>query len=105
MKDKPRRMALVQRAAVEFLVIFAGVTLGLLADDWRQERQESLEAQRALLLLEDDLVRDSAELAGSRGVLRGHSAATAWIQRNWDRDVVHSDSAGYAFRAYLFWFS
>lgn len=61
-----------------------------------------LEAHRALVLLQADLLRDSAELADSRVVLTRQSAAAAWFQRNWHERVVDSDSAGYAFRAYLF---
>lgn len=102
MSENPRRVAFLKRAAAEFLVIFAGVFLGLLADDWRQDRLETLEAERALILLQADLLRDSAELADSRGVLTRHSAAAAWFQRNWHERVVDPDSAGYAFRAYLF---
>jgi hypothetical protein len=91
----------MKRAFAELAVIFAGVTLGLLADDWRLARQELAEANDALALLERDLVVDSAELDAARGVLARHSEAAVWFQVHWKRDSADTDAAGRAFLAYL----
>ena len=74
------------RVLAEFVIIFLGVTLGLLADDWRQTRGD-LEAERlALGELLVDLDADSVELEVLRA--RGQS---------WDRGalwVLTSPEAG-----------
>ena len=52
------------RVGVEFLVIFAGITLSLLADDWRQERGERALEDIALREIAADLAADMSELEG-----------------------------------------
>jgi hypothetical protein len=55
--------------ATEFLVIFASIVLALLADDWREARNERNAEQRALQLILRDLRTDSADLLTYRGKL------------------------------------
>lgn len=92
----------IRRAAAEFLAIFLAITLGLIADDWRQRRQDTTDGREAMRLVHDDLLADSVELAAVRGPLESHVRWTAWIQSNWDRASINEDSLGLAFRAYLF---
>ena len=69
------------RLLAEFLVIFAGVVLGLFADDWRQGRNDAKEGVAALRLLQADLVADSAEVASRiRGARRGSNATSLLIE-------------------------
>lgn len=57
-----------RRPLAEFLAIFAGVSLSLLADDWRDHRADARAGVAALHLIAADLVRDSTEIEGGRGV-------------------------------------
>jgi hypothetical protein len=92
----------VLRALAEFVAIFSGVLLGLLADDWRQLRQEDADAEEALQLILEDLTNDSIELASLRPPLARHVSWTSWLQEHWTREVPAMDSVGLAFRAYGF---
>lgn len=91
-----------RRFLFEFLAIFAGVTLGLLADDWRQRRDDAREAGEALALIHDDLVADSLLMHDMRGHLENHKLATHWLQQHWHDPFVELDSIGQVFRTYLF---
>lgn len=52
----------VGRLFAEFLVVFGGVVLAFLADDWREFRADRLTERRALELVVRDLRQDSVEL-------------------------------------------
>ena len=54
------------RLLAEFAAIFAGVSLSLLADDWRQYRADRAQEVELLLGLQSDLVADSADLVPVR---------------------------------------
>ena len=72
------------RLLAEFVVIFAGIVFGLLADDWRQERNEAKEGVAALRLLQTDLVADSAEVASRLWHARKDSNVTSLLIGAWD---------------------
>ncbi len=93
-----------RRGFAELLVIFLGVTLGLLADDWRQQRERESDAHEALGLILEDLANDSAELASLRPPLARHTTWTAWLQPQWEVESPgpDPDSLGLALRSYLF---
>jgi hypothetical protein len=51
------------RLAIEVLVLVAGITISFALDEWRTERGNRRTERRALELIRDDLVADSAMLA------------------------------------------
>jgi len=76
------------RLSAEFAVIFLSITLSLLADDWRQSRNEAETERRALQELLSDLVGDSAALADVKEQTDSHDQAMMWLyQRRGDSDV------------------
>ena len=80
------------RLAAEALVIFAGVGLALLADDWRETRGEREEAARSLELIERDLARDSVQVARAIELTEEDAGAAQWLLARWSRRAVDSDS-------------
>lgn len=72
------------RIVAEFFAIFAGITLSLLADDWRQGREDSAEERALLVSLVDDLRADSAELAGILDWAQRHSSGAVWLRLRLD---------------------
>jgi hypothetical protein len=72
-----RRSIPWKRILAEFAVIFAGVTLGLVAEDWRQGRSDRAAATALLAELVEDLDADSIELSRLQ--------VTA---SRWERDAV-----------------
>ena len=87
-----------QRAIAEFLVIFAGITLSLLADDWRQSRADAERERSALTEIVADLEADSAELAPKLRRLQRWDQAALWIHRNAGRTDLGEDSATLSIR-------
>jgi hypothetical protein len=76
------------RLAAEFGVIFLGITLSLLADDWRQSRSEVETERRALEELLSDLVADDSVLTGLERQSESHNLAMMWLyQRRGDARV------------------
>ena len=73
------------RFVTEFLVIVAGVTVGLLADDWRQDRELHQEERRFLEDVLTDLADDSVEFTTVRDRFRnwdvGAIRMRAWMER------------------------
>lgn len=86
------RGSTIRRLLAEFLAIFAGVVLGLLADDWRQARVDRADGADALRLIAADLASDSAELAGRLDAVRADVEAASWLTRSWDRADAPADS-------------
>jgi len=81
------------RIVAEFLAIFAGITLSLLADDWRQGREDSAEERSLLVSLVADLRADSAELAGVLNWAERHSRGAVWLMlRMEDGPPIPEDS-------------
>lgn len=80
------------RVAAEFLAIFAGITLSLMADDWRQGREEARRESDFLAEIAEDLARDSAELTSLLLQMKSWDAASLWVNRNAERTAIPSDS-------------
>ncbi|MFC1574899.1 hypothetical protein ACFL5A_02910 [Gemmatimonadota bacterium] len=92
----------LRRAGGEFLIIFAGVTLGLLADDYRERRRDAAEARGVLTLVREDLLQDSTSIATVMGPLEGHRKQAIQLQSIWSAQSVPADSLGWIFRAFIF---
>lgn len=82
----------LRRGAIEFLVIFVGVTLSLVADDWRQEQEELRIEMVALQDMMEDLRADSAVMALvlRRSAIWDRNAL--WLLRNTDRATAPTDT-------------
>lgn len=73
-------------------MIFAGVGLALVADDWRETQGNREEAVRSLELIERDLVRDSVQLDDALREAAKDAAATRWLLDHWTQTASPSDS-------------
>lgn len=80
------------RIGAEFLAILAGVTVALVADDWRARQGDRETEVAALEEILRDLEEDSVELASMRRRMRWQNDAALWAQANFGRDVP-ADSA------------
>jgi hypothetical protein len=80
------------RIIAEFIAILAGVTVALLADDWRAYRSDRDSERAALEEILRDLEADSAELVSQRRRMRLQNEAALWAQANFGADVPE-DSA------------
>ena len=81
-----------KKIGAEFLAIFAGVVLGLLANSWRQAHEDRVQESFALQEMVADLQADSAELAAIDRRARQWDSAGLWVARH--RGVaVPGDSA------------
>ncbi|MEJ2538586.1 MAG: hypothetical protein P8188_01165 [Gemmatimonadota bacterium] len=81
----------------EFGVIFLGITLSLLADDWRTARTERVEERTALSELLSDLADDQLELSTLRDGAARHDRDAWWIFERLDKEGVNADSAAARF--------
>lgn len=88
----PQSSPSIARLATEFLVIVAGVSVGLLADDWRQEREVEMEERRFLEDVLVDLETDSVELASVRDWFAGWDAAAIGFRPWLDRPAIPRDT-------------
>ena len=84
MAEGSRRGVPWTRIVAEFFAIFAGITLSLLADDWRQGREDRAEERALLVSLADDLRADSAELTGILDWAYRHSRGAVWLRLRLD---------------------
>lgn len=66
----------------EGVVIFVGVLVALVADDWRTERADVHQAESSLRVIVNDLALDSMELGTVRDEALVHESATRWIFEN-----------------------
>lgn len=80
------------RVTAEFLAILAGVTLALLADDWRDYRNDRETEKAALVEILRDLEADSSALAAQRRRMRLQNDAALWAQGHFGMEVP-GDSA------------
>lgn len=80
------------RLVAEFGVIFLGVSLSLLADDWRQSRIDGHEEIGALEELLSDLQADYADLDSVRTDLMRHERDGAWVFQRLGQAGVDADS-------------
>jgi hypothetical protein len=89
------------RIAAEFVVIFLGVTISLVADDWRIERQER--ADESLLLGEfaAELTADSIGLVGYQDRLESFDRWVGWVWLHLGDAGVEADSAAFRIRGLL----
>ncbi len=81
------RRILWPRIIAEFLAILAGVTLALLADDWRDYRNDRADERLALEEIADDLATDSVELAAQLGKTLSTDQAVLWLLRHLGEDL------------------
>jgi hypothetical protein len=91
-----------KRALTEFLVIFIGITLSLMADDWRQSQEEKRRERSALTEMMADLQTDSLDLETMLRSARRWDAAAVWVLRNVDRRDVPEDSVRAGLRPFFF---
>jgi hypothetical protein len=83
-KSETVRRSKLLRLVSEAVVIFAGVGLALLADDWRETRGDRDEAMRSLELIERDLERDSAQIAEGIAEMSSDAEASRWLLAHWE---------------------
>lgn len=81
-----------KRLAAEFLVIFAGVTLSFLADDWRDYLADREEEEVVLQQVLADLVADSADISSTRRALVRQRESAPWLLVRWDSPEINGDS-------------
>ena len=81
-----------KRGAVEFVVIFAGVSLSLLADEWRDERRESHERVAVFEQLSADLSEEMAEHAFVAARATGLRDSSQRLLDAWDGPGPGADS-------------
>jgi hypothetical protein len=81
------------RLGAEFVVIFLGITLSLIADDWRSQRELRAAEQMALEGFRADLQADSLSMADTNELYRAIDRSTVWIRRNLDDPAADPDTA------------
>ena len=81
------------RLGAEFVVIFLGVTVSLLADDWRSQREAHAAEQEALVGFRSDLLVDSASLSETATLLEATDRSTVWLRRRLGDGGVDRDTA------------
>lgn len=90
------------RIMAEFIAILAGVTVALLADDWRAYRNDRDAERAALEEILRDLEADSAELASQRRRMRHQNDAALWAQANFGVDVPQDSALIHYFRLFTY---
>ncbi|RLC56571.1 MAG: hypothetical protein DRI30_05645 [Chloroflexi bacterium] len=79
MPERRSRSSAFKRYAVEFLVVFFGVWLSLLAQQWRQGREDRNAAQLALQGIVEDLQVDLEDMRGNLARARLAFEAADWL--------------------------
>lgn len=99
---------------VEAAAIFAAVTLGFLAEDYRDSRGDRAQARELLVQLVSDLQVDAGELEETIQSGAPRAEALTWLHNNVARVGVPADSVvlalngvlvGYSYEAHLFAYS
>jgi hypothetical protein len=80
------------RLALEALAIFAGVTAGFLAEDYRESRNERRQEREALEQIARDLEIDAADITPIVETSRVVAEAMKWLHNNVRRRDVPRDS-------------
>jgi hypothetical protein len=80
------------RYLLELVVVFFGVWLGLLAEDYRESRQELMAEQVSLARLVHDLEFDRQDMTGNLQRASDGRAAAAWLLERTDATAVDRDS-------------
>jgi hypothetical protein len=93
------------RVFAEFLAILAGVTIALLADDWRDYRNDRSDERVALEEILRDLETDSLELAAQYGRMRVTERSSLWLLRHASGDppvdsIIRRTSSLFFFNPY-----
>jgi hypothetical protein len=86
------------RIGAEFLAIFAGITLSLAADDWRQGRIERHMEREILQEMSADLQLDSAHLESVRERLAEFDRTAVWLLKNLGQEDLPPDTVIARFR-------
>lgn len=81
------------RLSAEFGVVFLGVTVGLLADDWRQSREEREYEVAALEGFLSELESDGAALARLSREKHVDDISAMWVRTRIGKEDVPADSA------------
>ena len=81
-----------RRALIEFFVIFLGVSLSFVAEDWREARNDRQEERKVLELLATDLERDISGIQSRMRVDSLAASAGDWLHANWERSSLPDDS-------------
>lgn len=92
------------RLLAEFGVIFLGVSLSLLADDWRQSRTDRTDERMALTELLADLRADSADMGSLRIGAQDDAKAALWIYQSLGEDDLNQDSLAANLRTIYDWY-
>ena len=95
-----QRKSVLARVFGEFLLIFAGVIIALMADDARQDWEQRGATAAAVQLLLDDLVRDSVQLHLTLSAGVDAALATSTLIGSTDRSNLPQDSVSWAFRTH-----
>jgi len=87
-----------RRPVAEFVAIFAGVSLSLIADDWRDRRADTRAELAGLQLISADLLRDSSEIEYALRPAARYQEPAMWMTAHWDDPDV--DMEGLADRLF-----
>ena len=98
----PRRQWV--RLFAEFGVIFLGVTLSLLADDWRQRRTDRSDERMALEELQADLEAEASDMGSLSNGARDDASAALWIYLKLGESEINPDSLGAKLRTIYNWY-
>ena len=82
-----RRHSLGRRWFGEFAVVFLGVALALVADDYRERRSETREVRETLRVVAADLHADSLEFVDVGERMTSHAEAADWLITRWDEEL------------------
>jgi hypothetical protein len=89
-RPAPRRQWV--RLFAEFGVIFLGVTLSLLADDWRQRTTDRSYERMALEELQADLEAEASDMGSLSNGTRDDASAALWIYLKLGESEINPDS-------------
>jgi hypothetical protein len=95
MSTSNERKRPILKALVGFLVFFLGVWLGLLAENYREDRQERADERMSLERLISDLEWDHRDMTLNLQSVEAGYAASRWILEHSDTRGVDADSLGY----------
>jgi len=87
---------LLLRYVAEIVVIFLGITISFLFDQWREEQRHKEETQEFIQSLLTDLKAKQAE------IISDNPSATAWVQRL--DSIQRNRTSGTVPRSQLIWF-
>lgn len=76
-----------KRILVEFLAIFAGVFLGLFADQWWQERHQRHQERVVLMDMLQELEEEAPDMRSVLRQARAWSEAGLWVTQNVGADI------------------